>query len=189
MFVEQRLYTCAPGQTGEFLRVYEREGRAPQMQHLGQPVGYYISEIGMLNQVTTLWAYGSLDERVERRRALFQNADWNAYLNKARPLLTTQETRILVPAPFFQERQKQKRRGPGRVGRPVYDSDRHRGCGVPRREGKPVRLPHEAGAPARGGGPASNDRTTTGATRSTSHGESSITSSSSLARPEPPTTT
>jgi hypothetical protein len=59
MFVEQRLYTCAPGQTGEFLRVYEREGRAPQMQHLGQPVGYYISEIGTLNQVTTLWAYGS----------------------------------------------------------------------------------------------------------------------------------
>jgi NIPSNAP len=104
MFVEQRLYTCAPGQTGEFLRVYEREGRAPQMKHLGQPVGYYISEIGMLNQITTLWAYGSLDERVERRRALFQNADWNAYLNKARPLLTTQETRILVPAPFFQER-------------------------------------------------------------------------------------
>jgi len=104
MFVEQRLYTCAPGQTGEFLRVYAREGRAPQMQHLGQPVGYYISEIGTLNQVTTLWAYGSLDERVERRRALFQNADWNAYLNKARPLLTTQETRILIPAPFFQER-------------------------------------------------------------------------------------
>ena len=104
MFVEQRLYTCAPGQTGEFLRVYEREGRVPQMQHLGQPVGYYISEIGTLNQVTTLWAYGSLDERVERRRALFENADRNAYLNKARPLLTTQETRILVPAPFFQER-------------------------------------------------------------------------------------
>ena len=33
MFVEQRLYTCAPGQTGEFLKVYEQEGRAPQIQH------------------------------------------------------------------------------------------------------------------------------------------------------------
>ncbi len=30
MFVEQRLYTCAPGNTGEFLKVYENEGRAPQ---------------------------------------------------------------------------------------------------------------------------------------------------------------
>jgi hypothetical protein len=104
MFVEQRLYTCAPGKTGEFLRVYEAEGRAPQTQHLGQPVGYYISEIGPLNQVTTLWAYGSLDERVERRRTLFQDPAWNSFLNKARPLFTAQETRILTPAPFFKER-------------------------------------------------------------------------------------
>jgi NIPSNAP protein len=104
MFVEQRLYTCAPGNTGEFLKVYEEEGRAPQTQHLGQPVGYYISEIGPLNQVTTLWAYGSLDERVECRRILFQDPAWTAFLRKARPLLTTQETRILTPAPFFRER-------------------------------------------------------------------------------------
>ena len=104
MFVEQRLYTCAPGNTGEFLKVYENEGRASQMRHLGQPIGYYVSEIGMLNQVTTLWAYGGLDERVERRRKLFQDPAWNTYLTKARPLLTTQETRILVPAPFFNER-------------------------------------------------------------------------------------
>jgi hypothetical protein len=58
----------------------------------------------MLNQVTTLWAYGSLDERVERRRGLFQDPAWIAYLDKARPLLTAQETRILAPAPFFNER-------------------------------------------------------------------------------------
>jgi hypothetical protein len=104
MFVEQRLYTCAPGNTGEFLKVYQAEGRQPQCDHLGQPVGYYVSEIGPLNQITTLWAYGTLDERVEKRRALFQDATWNAFLKKARPLLTTQETRILVPAPFFEER-------------------------------------------------------------------------------------
>jgi hypothetical protein len=104
MFVEQRLYTCAPGNTGEFLQMYEQEGRAPQTRHQGQPIGYYISEIGMLNQITTLWAYDSLDERVERRRGLFQDPAWISYLNKARPLLTTQETRILAPAPFFRER-------------------------------------------------------------------------------------
>ena len=104
MFVEQRLYTCAPGNTGEFLRVYENEGRAPQTQHLGQPVGYYISEIGPLNQVTTLWAYDSLDERGERRRTLFQDPAWIGFLGKARPLFTAQETRILTPAPFFKER-------------------------------------------------------------------------------------
>jgi len=104
MFVEQRLYTCAPGNTAKFLKAYEEEGRGPQTHHLGQPVGYYVSEIGMLNQITTLWAYDSLDQRVDRRRTLFQDPAWVAFLDKARPLLTTQETRILVPAPFFKER-------------------------------------------------------------------------------------
>jgi hypothetical protein len=42
---------------------------------------------------------------------------------------------------------------------------------------------------SRPSGPASNERTTSGATRSTSHAESSTTSSSSLARPDPATTT
>ena len=73
MFVEQRLYTCAPGNTGEFLRMYEAEGRAPQTRFQGQPIGYYVSEIGPLNQITTLWAYTSLDDRVERRRGLFED--------------------------------------------------------------------------------------------------------------------
>jgi hypothetical protein len=104
MFVEQRLYTCAPGNTGKFLQMYEAEGREPQTRHQGQPIGYYISEIGTLNQITSLWAYASLDERVERRRGLFEDPAWVGYLDKARPLLTAQETRILLPAPFFRER-------------------------------------------------------------------------------------
>jgi hypothetical protein len=104
MFVEQRLYTCAPGNTGAFLKLYEAEGREPQTRHQGQAIGYYVSEIGMLNQITTLWAYPTLDERVERRRGLFADPAWISYLDRARPLLTTQETRILLPAPFFKDR-------------------------------------------------------------------------------------
>jgi hypothetical protein len=84
--------------------MYEAEGRAPQTRFQGQPIGYYVSEIGPLNQITTLWAYTSLDDRVERRRGLFEDTAWKAYLGKARPLLTTQETRILAPAPFFRDR-------------------------------------------------------------------------------------
>jgi hypothetical protein len=54
MFVEQRLYTFAPGKGSEFDRIYQAEGRQVQERYLGAPVGYYYSEIGMLNQVTTL---------------------------------------------------------------------------------------------------------------------------------------
>ena len=54
----------------------------------------------------TLWAYATLDERVERRERLFGDPDWIAFLQKARALVVTQETRILKPAPFFNERLK-----------------------------------------------------------------------------------
>lgn len=106
MFVEQRPYTFAPGKSAEFNTLYETQGRAAQERHLGKPVGYYYSEIGPLNQVTTLWAYATLDERVERRARLFSDPEWISFLQKARPLLVTQETRILTPASFFRDRLK-----------------------------------------------------------------------------------
>ena len=104
MFVEQRLYTFAPGRGAEFRRLYETKGRAPQERHLGLPVGYYFSEIGTLNQVTTLWFYPTLNDRVERRERLFKDPEWISFLEAARPLLTAQETRILTPAEHFRDR-------------------------------------------------------------------------------------
>jgi hypothetical protein len=104
MFVEQRLYTFAPGKSSAFNALYEAEGRAAQERHLGLPVGYYYSEIGPLNQVMTLWAYPSLNERVERRERLSKDPAWISFLQKARPLVVTQETRILKPASFFDDR-------------------------------------------------------------------------------------
>lgn len=104
MFVEQRIYSFAPGNTAKFLKAYESDAMAAQTGALGQPVGYYVNEIGPLNQITTMWAYGSLDERVERRGRLFNDPTWKSFLDKCRPLMTAQETRVLIPAPFFRER-------------------------------------------------------------------------------------
>jgi hypothetical protein len=107
VFVEQRLYTFAPGKSAEFDRLYQAEARAVQERHLGAPIGYFYSEIGPLNQVTTLWAYESLNDRVERRERLFNDPEWISFLHKARALVVTQETRILKPATFFKARLKQ----------------------------------------------------------------------------------
>jgi hypothetical protein len=106
MFVEQRLYTFAPGKGAEFDRLYQAEARDVQERYLGAPVGYYYSEIGPLNQVMTLWAYESLNDRTERRERLFKDPVWIAFLVKARALVVTQESRILKPASFFNERLK-----------------------------------------------------------------------------------
>ncbi len=102
MIVEERTYTLQPGTAPEYLSRYERHGLPVQLPILGHLVGYFSSEIGVLNQVVHLWAYEDLSERARRRAELQANPDWQAYLATIRPLIVRQESRILIPAPFSQ---------------------------------------------------------------------------------------
>jgi hypothetical protein len=63
-------------------------------------VGYFMTEIGPLNQVVHMWGYDSLDQRTERRAALGADPAWQAYVAKIRPLIITQESKILLPMPW-----------------------------------------------------------------------------------------
>ena len=101
MFVEQRTYTLHPGKVREYLALYEAEGLAIQLRVLGRMVGYYSTEIGALNQVVHLWAFTDLVERQERRAQLLVEPDFRAYVAKILPLLVSQTSQILTPAPFF----------------------------------------------------------------------------------------
>jgi len=101
MIVEQRTYTTHPGKVREYFELYESEALAIQRRILGRLVGYYRSEIGALNQVVHMWAYEDLVERERLRAELLADPAFQAYFRKVSPLLVSQESRILVPAPFF----------------------------------------------------------------------------------------
>ena len=101
MLVEERIYTLQPGTANAYLTAYEQEGMAIQKRILGRMVGYYQTEFGALNQVVHMWAYTDLNERAERRAALFADPGWLAYLPKVRPHILKQENRLLIPAPFL----------------------------------------------------------------------------------------
>ncbi|MSO73709.1 MAG: NIPSNAP family protein [Alphaproteobacteria bacterium] len=101
MIVEERIYTLHIGKQGEYLSLYEKEGMTVQKRILGMMVGYYTTEAGPLNQVIHLWGYESFEDRLRRRKELFANPEWMAYIAKIRPLIVTQESKILIPAPFF----------------------------------------------------------------------------------------
>lgn len=103
MLVEERVYTVHPGKLPAFLKVYEEKGFAPQRDILGAPVGWYVAEIGELNQVIHLWAYSSLDDREARRKQLYENAQFKEYLAAIFPMLVKMENRIMKPSPFFAE--------------------------------------------------------------------------------------
>lgn len=100
MFVEQRIYDILPARVSDFYVLYQAQGLAVQVRHLGRMLGYYSSEFGALNQVIHLWGYASLEERAERRAALFADPQWLDYFDQVLPLIVRQESRILVPAPF-----------------------------------------------------------------------------------------
>jgi hypothetical protein len=101
MIVEERIYTLQPGQAAAYLAAYEAEGLAIQKPILGRMVGYYSTEFGPLNQVIHLWAYEDLAERTERRGRLLADPAWKAYAAKVRPMVLTQDNKLLLPAPFM----------------------------------------------------------------------------------------
>jgi hypothetical protein len=100
MIVEERIYTLKIAGAAEWFKAYEAEGMKIQLGHLGHMVGYYTTDIGMLNQVVHLWAYSDLKDRQDRRAQLAADKSWQAYLAKILPLIQTMESKILVPTPF-----------------------------------------------------------------------------------------
>jgi len=101
MIVEQRTYTFPVGNIPKFLKLYEESGaRAVQMRILGNMVGYFVTELGMLNQTVHMWGYSSLDDRMARRGQLMQDPVWQVFMPQAAELITTQETKILLPTAF-----------------------------------------------------------------------------------------
>jgi len=100
MIVEQRTYTFRPGNAQKFMALYEVEGLPVQNRILGGLVGFFVTEIGTLNQTVALWRYDSLADREARRKALAEDPDWQALLPKAAALIERQEVAILNPAPF-----------------------------------------------------------------------------------------
>jgi len=103
MILEVRTYTAQPGGgLTRWLDFYEKHGLPPSLKHLGGLVGFFVSEIGPLNQIVHMWRYESLADRETRRTALYRDPDWQAFLkNQPQPSpLITQESKILVPTAF-----------------------------------------------------------------------------------------
>ena len=106
MYVEERMYTLHVGKATEYFKNYEQFGMQVQLRHLPHMLGYYVTEVGQQNVVIHLWAYDDLNQREKCRAAMQTDPDWQAYLPKNRPLMVSQDTRIMKCAPFFVERLK-----------------------------------------------------------------------------------
>ncbi len=98
MIYELRTYTVKQGTVAEVAKNAGTIGRDIRGDNYGKLEGYWISEIGQLNQVMHLWSYSDLNERARLRAELGKNARWNSeYTPLTRPNLIRQEVRLLNP--------------------------------------------------------------------------------------------
>ena len=100
MIYEHRTYTLHHGTMDTYLERYQTHALPLQIKHLGRLLGFFVSEIGPLNQVVHIWAYESLAEREQRRAALEADPAWTAFKEINRGSFVHQEVRILRPASF-----------------------------------------------------------------------------------------
>lgn len=102
MIVEMRTYTLKPLRTADFLNLYEQAALPLQLKYLGHLIGFYVSELGPLNQVVHLWGFDSLAERESRRLAMERDPGWTPYREALRDLdvILAQESKILKSTSF-----------------------------------------------------------------------------------------
>ncbi|MFM0032458.1 NIPSNAP family protein [Paraburkholderia madseniana] len=102
MLVDLRRYTIVPGQLKAYLAVYETYGLPVQRRHVGDPLGYFVTEVGPLNQVVHLWGYTSADDRQMRRAAMEADPAWSAYkkMTAEGRYIQHQENQLLLSAPW-----------------------------------------------------------------------------------------
>ena len=96
MIYELRTYTCKPGTVLEVAKTAGTLGREIRGDNYGKLEGYWVSEIGPLNQVMHMWGYSDLNERQRLRGELAKNARWTGeYVTAIRPHLMRQEIKLL----------------------------------------------------------------------------------------------
>ena len=98
MIHELRIYTVKAGTAGQMAKNSGEVGRAIRGDNYGKLEGYWMTEIGPLNQVCHLWSYKDLNERARLRAELAKNERWTKeYIPLTRPILIRQDIRLLNP--------------------------------------------------------------------------------------------
>ena len=111
MIYELRTYTVKPGTVGDIVKAASTVSRDIRGDNYGKLEGYWLTEIGPLNQVMHMWSYSDFNERTRLRGELAKNPRWTGeYIPLIRPLLVRQEVRLLnaVRAPVAPANNRQR---------------------------------------------------------------------------------
>jgi len=97
---ELRTYTAVVGKMADVVQLYKAEGWPALARHPQKLVGYFTGDVGALNQLVHLWKF---DDDADRRAfwaGVYKDAEFMAFAAKLRPLLLSQENKLMMAAPW-----------------------------------------------------------------------------------------
>ena len=98
MLHELRIYTMKPGTAAQTAKDAAAVGHEIRGASCGTLEGYWVSEVGPLNQVLHLWSYPSFEERKRLRVELGRNERWvKEYVPLISQYMLRQDIRFLNP--------------------------------------------------------------------------------------------
>jgi hypothetical protein len=98
---ELRTYSLYVGKLAEVLDLYRSEGWPALGRHAdGRLVGYFIGDVGAMNQLVHLWKFADDADRRRFWEAVLADEAFIAFVKKLRPLIRSQENKLLLAAPW-----------------------------------------------------------------------------------------
>ncbi len=101
---ELRTYNLYVGKLAEAVEVYENFGWPALKPHsAGKLIGYFTGDVGAMNQIVHLWRFEDDADRRAFWAKVFADEDFKAFGAKIRPLILSQENKLLQNAPWGPE--------------------------------------------------------------------------------------
>ena len=97
---ELRTYTLNVGKLSEAIKLYTKLGWPALQPYKDHLIGYFTGDIGALNQIVHLWKFENDADRRQFWGKIYGDEDFMAFAAKFRPLLQTQENKLLLAAPW-----------------------------------------------------------------------------------------
>ena len=97
---ELRTYKIVVGKLPEVLKLYETEGWPALDPHKDKLVGYFVGDVGGMNELIHVWKYTDDADRRAHWAAVYANEKFMAFAAKLRPNLISQENKLMVGAPW-----------------------------------------------------------------------------------------
>jgi hypothetical protein len=97
---ELRTYNVIVGKMAEVVALYKTQGWPAVARHPDRLVGYFTGDVGALNQLVHLWKFEDDADRRAFWAGVFADEQFMAFARQLRPLLASQENKLMMAAPW-----------------------------------------------------------------------------------------